>query len=98
MLSLSWATWSSHTLISPSAHTEAATAQGVGRSWHAGLAAWMLLLSPSNTHSANDLLRDPSSSHVLVQSKCFIFPGLGASLKSPVGGKVPEAAQCPQAL
>ena len=98
MFSLSWATWSSHTLISPSAHTDAATAQGVGCSWHAVLAAWMLLLSPSNTHSANNVLRDPSSSHMLVQSKCFTFPGPGASLKSPVGGKVPGAAQCAQVL
>lgn len=98
MFSLSWATWSSHTLMSPSAHTDAATAQGVGCSRHAGLAARMLLLSPSNTHSANNLPRDPSSSRVLVQSKCFTFPGLGPSLKSPVGGKVPGAAQCPQVL
>lgn len=49
MSGLSWATWSSYTHISSSAHTGAATAQGLGCSGCAGLAARMLLLPPSDS-------------------------------------------------
>lgn len=41
--------WCRYVHISSSAHTDAATAQGLGCSQHAGLAAQMLLLPPSNS-------------------------------------------------